>query len=412
MGERLNKLWNFDFYSNNKFRVGTAFLFLLVILVAIGYPVVEVLFGIGNAANFSIVKYTEVWQGGNTFSFSRKSFEDIFPHIWLLLAIFCVLMRIAFIIHSYFKSKQELGEEAFNKLFATGLTAFVIGAASGIIILLLLAGFTQVTGVGLTWKGNPINFSVSQISAFVDSHIPSLLKIQNYWLAFMLIVFLKHLPGYFGHWLTHQSRFFWLVTHRSHHVMEYLYPTATAPAFSFDFLLHLPSALVGIVISKLVYTEPMVMEMILWSTTAYCFEVFNHSLAHYQLCYKNPIIRNASRLFGDLGVYHLVHHSSKPEDHTVNLSGAPFNFWDRLFGTYRKPYSKTPPVGLTNKPPVKWNPVRIIYSGIAQLIFEWRMNKNWLTRFKIVFGSIWYKPPMTKDFLILQTSEVSETSEV
>lgn len=400
----IDKLWNFDFYSNRNFGVGSVILFFVVMLVAIGYPVVEVLFGIGNAGNFSITKYIEAWQNGNTFSFTHKNFEEVFPHIWLLLASFCVLIRIVFIIDSYFKSKLDLGEEAFNKLFVTGISTFIIGAASGIVILLLMAGFAEVTGLGMKWEGNPISFSVAQISAFVDTNIPSILKIQNYWLALLLVIFFKNLPGYFGHWLSHKSRFFWLVTHRSHHVMEYLYPTATAPAFSFDFLLQLPSALLGIIISKLVYTEPMVMEMVLWSTVGYCFEVFNHSITHYQLCYSNPIIRNCSRLFGDLGVYHLVHHSAKPEDHTVNLGAAPFNFWDRVFGTYRKPYAERPPVGLTNQPTISWNPFRIIYSGIAQLVYEWRMNKNGYIRFKILFGSIWYKPPVTKDFLKLNES--------
>jgi hypothetical protein len=120
------------------------------------------------------------------------------------------------------------------------------------------------------------------------------------------------------------------------------------------------------------------------------------------MCYHNPFIRNITRLFGDLGVYHLVHHSAKPQDQTINLGGTPFMFWDRLFGTYRKPYAETPPVGLTNQPPIRWSPFRIIYSGIAQLIYEWKMNKDLLTRFKIIFGGIYYKPPVTKDFLVLK----------
>jgi hypothetical protein len=35
------------------------------------------------------------------------------------------------------------------------------------------------------------------------------------------------------------------------------------------------------------------------------------------------------------------------------------------------------------------------------LAYEWKMNKDWGIRFKIIFGSIWYKPPVTKDFLVI-----------
>jgi len=399
----LHKLWNFDFYSIKKFRLSTGLLAAIVMVIAIGYPIVEVLFAVGNASStFNFVNYIETIQTGNTFSFTYENFEQIFPHLWLVIAMLCVLVRIFFIIHSYFLSKKELGDEPFKKLFLTGLTSFIIGSASGLLILGLFAVVAYLTGLGVSYEGNPINYTVQQLTQFINTHVPTILNVHSYWAAIILTIFLRGLPGYFIHWLSHQTRFFWLVTHRSHHVMEFLYPTATAPAYSFEFLLNIPSTLVAIAVSKLIYTEPLVMEMILYSTFAYSFEVFNHSLAHYQLCYKNLFIRNITRLFGDLGVYHLVHHSAKPQDQTINLGGTPFMFWDRLFGTYRKPYAETPPVGLTNQPDISRSPFRIIYSGIAQLAYEWKMNKNLLTRFKIIFGGIYYKPPVTKDFLVFK----------
>jgi sterol desaturase/sphingolipid hydroxylase (fatty acid hydroxylase superfamily) len=403
MRKLIYKLWNFDFYTNSKLRIGSLLLATLVLVVAVGYPVVEVLFALGNASSsINIFKYVETIQAGNTFSFTYQNFEQIFPHIWISMALLCVLIRIVSIVHSYKLSKKKLGADDFEKLFLAGTSTFLVGAISGALILAVLAGIASATGIGVKWEGNPFSYTVDGISKVVNNYVPSLLNIQNYLLAFVLTVFLKDLPGYVGHWLSHRSRFFWLVTHRSHHMWEYLYPTANAPAFSFDFLLHIPSALIGIVVSKMIFTEPLVMEMILWNTARYCFEVFNHSIAHYEFCYSNPIVRNASRLFGDLGVYHLVHHSAYPQDQNVNFGGTPFNFWDRLFGTYRKPYATTPPVGLTNQPTVSHNPFRIIYNGIAQLLYEWKMNNDWPTRFKIIFGSVYYKPPMTKDFLVIK----------
>ncbi len=96
-----------------------------------------------------------------------------------------------------------------------------------------------------------------------------------------------------------------------------------------------------------------------------------------------------------------MHHSSKPGDEMINLSSGPLQVWDRLFGTYRAPYAETPEVGLTNNPVIKMNPFRIILSGVAQLTYELRMNKGWLTRWRVIFGDIYYQPPITKDFLIL-----------
>ncbi len=401
----LNKLWNFDFYNLSQFKIGSGFFLLLVLVIAICYPVIEVLFAFGNAgSSFNIFNYFETVKSGNVFSFDYEKFEELFPHIWIALALFCVALRIASIIHSYFLSKKELGDLQFKKVFFTGLGAFIVGSISGLFMLLLLAAIAYLTGVGKSWDGNIINYGVHELGAWINRNVPLIFNVNNYWLALILTVFLRGLPLYFIHWLSHSTRLFWLLTHRAHHVMEYLYPTATAPAFNFDFLLHLPSALLGMVVSQLIYTQPLIMEMILWSTLGYSLEVFNHSIAHYRICYSNPLIRNASRLFGDTGVYHLVHHSAYEQDHTVNLGGTPFNFWDRIFGTYRKPYLETPPVGLTHQPPISHNPLRITFSGIAQLLYEWKMNSDWKIRGKIIFGSIWYKPPVTKDFLVIEDS--------
>lgn len=78
---------------------------------------------------------------------------------------------------------------------------------------------------------------------------------------------------------------------------------------------------------------------------------------------------------------------------------AHFLFWDRVFGTYRIPPAVKPPVGLTNNPEIRLNPFAIVISGWQQIAYELRMNKDWLTRFKIIFGDIY--SPVTKDFLIL-----------
>jgi sterol desaturase/sphingolipid hydroxylase (fatty acid hydroxylase superfamily) len=398
---KLNALWNFEFDARFVKKVGWMPVFLLMLSIAVIYPIVEVGFSSGNAAfGFDLPLYLEKIKSGHSFSLSYASFEENFPHIWILLALGCILFRTVIIVHSYYLSKREIGEVAFNQVFMRGLSAFVVGTVGGIVFLVALGAMAWLAGWTDQMTANPIGDVTNALQLFFTKWIPTLIELKSYPLAIVLSIVLGALPGYFVHWLTHVSRFFWLTTHRAHHVMEYLFPVANPAAFNFGFLLSIPGLLVSIAVSKLLYHEPLVMEMAIWGLVGYTMEIFNHSVAHYRFAYGHPLIRNWSRFFGN-GTYHLVHHSAFPQDHNVNLGGGPFLIWDRLFGTYRKPYAYPPPLGLTNQPEIIWNPFRISFNGFVQLWYEWKMNKDWRVRFLIIFGSIWYKPPVTKDFLVV-----------
>jgi sterol desaturase/sphingolipid hydroxylase (fatty acid hydroxylase superfamily) len=167
-----------------------------------------------------------------------------------------------------------------------------------------------------------------------------------------------------------------------------------------EFFSNLPSALLGAVCTKLFSYEPLIFDTIFLSFISILIEKFNHSTVFYDFAYSFKPVRWLSAYFGG-GVYHYVHHSAAPGDEVVNVGGGPFLFWDRVFGTYRIPPAEKPPVGLTNNPEIRLNPFAIVISGWQQIGYELRMNKDWLTRFKIIFGDIYYKPPVTKDFLIL-----------
>lgn len=398
----LKKIWNFDFDTSFVKKVGWKPVFLFMLVIAVIYPIVEVGFSHGNSAfGFDLPFYFEKLKSGHFFSLNYGSFEENFPHIWILLAVGCILFRGFIIVHSYFLSKKEIGEVVFNQVFMRGLSAFAVGFFSSVSVLALLGLVAWSLGFLGQISTNPISHLANEIKAFFNERIPTVFEIKSYPLAIFLAIILGALPGYFIHWLTHVSRFFWLTTHRAHHVMEYLFPVANPSAFNFDFLLSIPGMLVSVAASKLIYHEPLVMEMAIWGLLGYYMEIFNHSIAHYRFSYNNPLIRNWCRVFGGNGTYHLCHHSAFPQDHNVNLGGGPLLVWDRLFGTYRKPYSDPPPLGLTNQPEIIWNPLRISFSGLVQLWYEWKMNNNWEVRFKIIFGNIWYKPPVTKDFLII-----------
>jgi sterol desaturase/sphingolipid hydroxylase (fatty acid hydroxylase superfamily) len=166
-------------------------------------------------------------------------------------------------------------------------------------------------------------------------------------------------------------------------------------------LLAIPGVIFFISISGMIYHELLTVELAIWFTLALVMESFNHSYAHYNLVVKNRFILFYTSLFGGNGVYHLVHHSAYKQDQNVNFGGAPFLFWDRVFGTYRKPYEHVPPIGLTDQPLIHMSPMKIVFNGFRQIWYELKMNKDWKTRLKILVGGVYYKPPITKDFLIV-----------
>lgn len=393
----LNKVWNFEFRDLKPNT--TLYVFGIIIVVGILYVLGEVIFGFSEIG-FSISKFIASTNSATQPKSNYEKFQYFFPYIWLSLAIGCVLIRLTIIISSYFKSKKVLGNNAFNEYLLTYFVSFVLSLLTGFLFLYLVAAILLMFGFKLNYGIDVFNNILEYLKLVVNTHVSSVFQVHNYWLALLLTIVFSGLPGYFIHWLTHKYRFFWLFLHRSHHSPQFLHPMGSPPGFSFTFFLTIPGGLVSIIVSKIIYTEPMVMEMILWNTMAYWLEIFNHSIVHYNLA-NSFMLRNLGSLFNGNGVYHLMHHSAKENDQMINLGGGPLLIWDRVFGTFKKPYVEAPPVGLTKMPKMKLNPFRIIFSGIAQMVFELKMNKNWRTRFKIVFGGIYYVPPITKDYLVI-----------
>ena len=102
--------------------------------------------------------------------------------------------------------------------------------------------------------------------------------------------------------------------------------------------------------------------------------------------------------FNGNGNYHYMHHSALPGHEVINVAGSCFYFWDRVFGTYVEPTKEIPPVGLTGSPELHMNPIRLALSGMTQIAYELKNNKDWRTRLKILVGDSDYFPPVSKDF--------------
>jgi len=400
MKNLLSKLWNFQLREFKPSR--TWLLTALIITVAIGYPIFEVLFMNTHFGNmhFSIPDLLSFRKGTTALPPGNSALAPYFTQLWLGLALLCVVIRFKVITASYFQSKKALSENTFKHYFYTYFLSFIIGTAAGLLLLAVLAFISSLIGFTIADGKHFFEQAAFHIYSFIDTRIPSLFNIQNYWLALPLTILLTALPGWFTHWLCHKSRFCWYVFHRPHHTPQFLHPLASPPAFVFDFVLLIPQTIVAAVISKIVYTQPLLMEMSLWFLAGYCLEIFNHSAIHYTFAYRNFLVRNLCRLFGDTGVYHLMHHSAKAGDEVINLGAGTLLIWDRLFGTYRKPYQQLPPLGLTKQPAINMNPFRILFSGLLQIAYELKMNKDFPSRLLIIFGSVEYKPKQSREFLI------------
>jgi sterol desaturase/sphingolipid hydroxylase (fatty acid hydroxylase superfamily) len=256
----------------------------------------------------------------------------------------------------------------------------------------MAAGFTFEDGKQLISQG------YTKLSDFMKLHIPTI-TILPYPIALMLGIVMGALPGYFSHWLAHKSRFVWYLNHRCHHTAEIMHPAGVGVFFFLpEFFSNIPMALVAAAFTKLFYYEPLIAETVFLAMLYVVTEKFNHTSVFYTFAYRFKPLRWLSAYYGN-GVYHYMHHTAKPGDEIVNVGGTPFLIWDRVFGTYRTPTPEKPAVGLTNQPRIKLSPFAIVLSGWQQMGYELWHNKSWRVRFKIIFGDIYYMPPVTKDYL-------------
>jgi hypothetical protein len=89
--------------------------------------------------------------------------------------------------------------------------------------------------------------------------------------------------------------------------------------------------------------------------------------------------------------HHRVHHAINPAYIDKNYSQV-FIIWDKLFGTFQEEKESIPPVYGITIPVATWNPVKINFQHLVQLISDaWRTN-NWKDKFRIWFMPTGWRP--------------------
>ncbi|HQQ64410.1 MAG TPA: sterol desaturase family protein [Pseudomonadales bacterium] len=247
---------------------------------------------------------------------------------------------------------------------------------------------------------------VAYAHQLTNAYVPTLIELPPV-INVLLIYSIINFPHYWLHRLAHEYRLPWLLLHRPHHYPTTMIEPVTTNvvvAFPLGFLVMFPYVLFFGAATKLFSAEPLYLEIIILNIITNIGAVSAHHSALYYLGFKYRIIGFIGYLTGT-AQYHYLHHASHPvyANHNTNLTNigaGPCMLWDRVFGTYVKPPVSRPRIGLTGNPALHLNPLRLLMAGLVQLVYEWKSNREWPTRMKILFGKSDYTPPVSKDFAI------------
>ncbi len=406
----LSNVWNYDFRgvgegANARYwmAIGVVPCLLSGILVAIAGP-------LDGPANLLLgAARGEVELFGHSFNEGQL-------HIlaYLGVAFFASLM-IGVSLHAFFVLAKRPGRESWHGMYwANYLTHYVDFLMTAVVFLFAgtILRFIFASDQSRYEQGEGFfNGAVGGAGSRIDHAMPRLYEIP-FPFSVLMTVGVLGLSYYLMHRLFHTSRLFWLLAHRAHHVPTVLHPVNVGPVAIFGFLFAaLPQTLVIASLSGL-FPSPMTATVsLVYFTLHGASDVLSHNSATYAMVYRSRILRGTTHFFST-GVYHYMHHSSKPDEQMVNLDAyGPFMIWDRLFGTYRPPTETPPVVGLSNSPEVRLNPFLIAFGGFQQIVYELRMNRSMATRAKILFGSVGYKPPISYDYLIVGYAETPENAQ-
>ncbi len=203
-------------------------------------------------------------------------------------------------------------------------------------------------------------------------HQFSLFHLESSWIIFTMAFIAIDFSEYWIHRISHKVNFFWN-KHLIHHSSEeFNLPCALRQPISNLFgifaIFLLPAAILGIPVEVISLIAPIHLFLQFWYHTKY---IGNLGWLEY-------IIVTPSQ--------HRVHHAINPIYIDKNLS-AVFCIWDRLFGTFQEELKSDSPVFGTIKPAQTWNPFKINFIHLSQL-----MNDAYHTSSLLDKVTLWIKP--------------------
>ena len=300
------------------------------------------------------------------------------------------------------KPQQEFPADLFFTLVLFNILMF-----TGIALVYCVFGVIAIAmGFEFDQGYDAAKAVVAYAHQLTDTYVPTLIELPPI-ISVLLIYSIVNFPHYWLHRIAHEYRLPWLLLHRPHHypsVMIDVVTTNVVVAFPVGFLVMFPYVLFFGAATKLFSAEPLYLEIIIVNIVTQIGAATAHHSALYYLGFKYRLLGFIGYLTGT-AQYHYLHHASHPiySNHNTNLTNigsGPCMLWDHVFGTYVKPPVSRPRIGLTGDPTLHMNPFRLLMAGLVQIVYEWKNNRDWPTRMKILFGKSDYTPPVSKDFAI------------
>jgi alkylglycerol monooxygenase len=220
-----------------------------------------------------------------------------------------------------------------------------------------------------------IGFSLLSYSWMVE-HL-ALTKIEYTWVNVLIAFLALDFTGYVGHRINHSINFFWnqhLVHHSSE---EFNLACALRQSISsfvgFFTIFLLPAALFGVDFQIIAIVAPIHLFAQFWYHTTYIGK----------MGFLEKIIVTPS--------HHRVHHAINPIYLDKNM-GQIFIFWDKWFGTFQEELEEVPPVYGITVPVKTWNPIKINFQHIWQLIKDAVRAERLIDTLRIWFMPLGWRP--------------------
>lgn len=416
-GRRLAALWQGEIprISEKHHRLGAAFVLLFALWFALsflGWTQYVAYLGPGLGDDWDLMPLHRLWQQlGPAPGYSVQQIA------FLGLLLLNLAGTAGIIIAGYLRYPA-----AFQRPYPLQqlVTFFGLNAVNALGIALTLAaiatlGWAMGFGFAEAWNGfgellRGVRDQAQRMPTVID--VPA-------WLAFLLIVNIGGFFHYWAHRLSHESRLFWLLFHRTHHMTPELIQPATQAVF-FAFPLFLVAAPVYVfvfaAIAKLITQDvgSVVACIIVYKLVAAWATTFSHQGALYHFARRNPFVRALSVLVSE-GPYHYLHHSAEPAENSargnlVNIGGGMGFIWDRVFGSFRPLTEHRPQTGLEGRPRLHMNPLRLALAGCAQILYELHHNPGLPDKLRVLCMGSDYVPRRTRDFAIKALSPAIESS--
>lgn len=210
----------------------------------------------------------------------------------------------------------------------------------------LSSGITNVTKdvLGLSVSIITYQWLVSKVA---------LVQVQETWLLYVIAFLALDFNGYWVHRIAHTYNFFWnnhLIHHSSEEFNLACALRQSISVFVKIFVIFLlPAALFGVPAKVIAIVAPL-----------HLFAQFWYHTQHInKMGWLEKIIVTPS--------HHRVHHAINKEYIDKNYSQI-FIFWDKWFGTFQAELATVPPVYGITIPVQTWNPIKINFTQLWQLI--------------------------------------------